>query len=181
MQHRTRRRTECGFAASVSYSFGAKQNERKEQMSEAKIDIKIGQIQFSGEGEQEWVAKQLDKIIAQAEKLIQLAPAENAQNDDGHQRPMGKDSTIAKKTLPVFLSEKNATKNQVKKFLATAVWLESKGKLKMTTRDVSKALNDSKQSRLGNPSDCLNQNVSKGHCEKDGKEFFVTDDGKNSL
>ena len=37
-------------------------------MSDAKIDIKIGQIQFSGQGEQDWVAKQLDKIIAQAEE-----------------------------------------------------------------------------------------------------------------
>lgn len=151
-------------------------------MSNAKIDIKIGQIQFSGEGEQDWVAKQLDKIIAQAEKLIQLAPPENEQDgeEDG-QKPMGKDSAIAKKTLPVFLGERNATKNQVKKFLATAVWLEAKGKGKLTTRDISKALNDSRQSRLGNPADCLNQNVSKGHCEKNGKEFFVTDDGKKSL
>lgn len=149
-------------------------------MSEAKIHIKIGQIQFSGEGEPDWVAKQLDKIVAQAEKLIQLAPPENP-HDDGRHKPMEEDSGIAKKTLPVFLNEKNATKNQVRKFLATAVWLESKGKQKLTTRDVSKALNDSKQTRIGNPADCLNQNVSKGHCEKDGKEFFVTDEGKNSL
>jgi hypothetical protein len=150
-------------------------------MSEGKIEIKIGQIQFSGSGDQDWVAKQLDKIIAQAEKLIQLAPPEEQPDSDGNHKPVGKVSAIAKKTLPVFLGEKNATKNQVKKFLATAVWLESKGKQKMTTRDISKALSDSHQSRLGNPSDCLNQNVSKGYCEKDGKEFFVTDEGKKSL
>jgi hypothetical protein len=151
-------------------------------MSEAKIDIKIGQIQFSGEGDQDWVAKQLDKIIAQAEKLIQLAPTDNPQDDgDGHHKPMGNDATIAKKTLPLFLGEKNATSNQVKKFLATAVWLEAKGKQKMTTGDVGKALKDSKQNKLGNASDCLRQNISKGHCEKDGKDFFVTDDGKKSL
>lgn len=151
-------------------------------MSDAKIDIKIGQVQFSGEGEQDWVAKQLDKIIAQAEKLIQLSPPEKPAGDEGgHHKPMGTDSAIAKKTLPVFLSEKNATKNQVKKFLATAVWLEAKGKEKLTTRDVSTALSDSRQSRLGNPSDCLNQNVAKGYCEKDGKEFFVTDEGKKLL
>jgi hypothetical protein len=150
-------------------------------MSEGKIEIKIGQIQFSGSGEQDWVAKQLDKIIAQAEKLIQLTPQEEQSDEGGNDKPIRKDPSIAKKTLPVFLGEKNATKNQVKKFLTTAVWLESKGKQKMTTRDISKALSDSHQSRLGNPSDCLNQNVSKGYCEKDGKEFFVTDDGKKSL
>lgn len=31
-------------------------------MSEAKIEMKVGQITFSGEGEQEWVAKQLGKV-----------------------------------------------------------------------------------------------------------------------
>jgi hypothetical protein len=46
---------------------------------------------------------------------------------------------------------------------------------------VSKALNDANQKRLGNPAECLNQNVAKGYCEKDGKQFFVTDDGKSSL
>jgi hypothetical protein len=151
-------------------------------VSEAKIEIKIGQVAFSGEGEQDWVAKQLDKIIAQAEKLIQLAPpVENEeQGDDGH-KPMGKDPSIAKKTLASLLQEKNAARNQVKKFLATAVWLEAKGTTRLQTSDVTKALKDANQSRLGNPADSLNKNVSKGYCEKDGKQFFVTDDGKKSL
>jgi hypothetical protein len=151
-------------------------------MSVAKIDIKIGQIQFSGEGDQDWVAKQLDKIIAQAEKLIQLAPPvdENTQNDDEH-KPMKSDSAIAKKTLPAFLSEKAATTKQVKKFLATSVWLEAKGQKRLQTKDVTGALSAANQSRLGNPADCLNQNVSKGYCEKDGNKFFVTDEGKKSL
>ena len=97
-------------------------------MSEAKIDIKIGHIQFSGQGDQDWVAKQLDKIIAQAEKLVQLAPpAEDHNEDSGHHDAMKPDSSIAKKTLPVFLTEKGAKTKQVKKFLATAVWLEAKG------------------------------------------------------
>lgn len=94
---------------------------------------------------------------------------------------MGPDSQIAEKTLSTFLKEKNVTSNQVKKFLATAIWLEAKGKQRMTTGDVTKALKDSSQTRLGNPSDSLNQNVTKGFCEKDGKEFYVTEEGKNSL
>jgi hypothetical protein len=151
-------------------------------MSESKIEIKIGQITFSGQGEPDWVAKQLDKILAQAEKLIQLAPvpSDDGEAGSGH-KPMGKDSAIAKKTLPAFLQEKNATTKQVKKFLATAVWLEAKGQNRLTTGDVTKALGDANQKRLGNPADCLNQNVSKGYCEKDGKQFFVTDEGKSSL
>lgn len=151
-------------------------------MSESKIEIKIGQITFSGQGEQDWVAKQLDKILAQAEKLIQLAPAAGEAAGEGSgSKPMGRDTAVAKKTLPAFLQEKNATTKQVKKFLATAVWLEAKGQSRLTTSDVTKALNDANQKRLGNPTDCLNQNVTKGYCEKDGKQFFVTDDGKSSL
>jgi hypothetical protein len=162
--------------------FGVRQTKRRKSMSEAKIDIKIGQIQFSGQGEQEWVAKQLDKIIAQAEKLIQLAPLQVPPGDGGGDRKhMEKDFTISRKTLPVFLSEKGATKNQVKKFLATAVWLEAKGQNRLQTRDVVAALKTANQSRLGNASDALKKNITKGFCEKDGTQFFVTDEGKKSL
>ena len=154
-------------------------------MSDAKIEIKIGQIQFSSEGEQDWVAKQLDKILAQAEKLVQLAAPEDTGGDggdaDGGRKPMGKDPLIATKTLPVFLAEKGATKNQVRKFLATAVWLEAKGKTRLETRDIAAALTAANQTRLGNPSDSLNKNVGKGYCEKEGRQFFVTDEGKKSL
>ena len=151
-------------------------------MSEAKIEMKVGQITFSGQGEQEWVAKQLDKILAQAEKLVNLAPEEHDEESrDSGKKPMGKDNSIAAKTLPAFLHEKGANSNQVKKFLVTAVWLEAKGQNRLQTRDITKALKDAHQSRIGNATECLNQNVSKGYCEKDGKQFFVTDDGKRSL
>jgi hypothetical protein len=158
-----------------------KQREEGTFMSESKIEIKIGEITFSGQGDADWVAKQLDKILAQAEKLIQLAPSKADREEAPEHKPMGKDSTIAKKTLPAFLQEKSATTKQVKKFLATAVWLEAKGQNRLSTGDVTKALGDSNQKRLGNPADCLNQNVAKGYCEKDGKQFFVTDEGKASL
>jgi hypothetical protein len=151
-------------------------------MSESKIEIKIGQITFLGQGDQEWLAKQMDKVLAQAEKLIKLAPASSDDEDANvGNKPIGKDSSIAKKTLPAFLQEKNATRSQVKKFLATAVWLEAKGQKRIQTVDVTKALKEANQTRIGNPADSLNKNVSKGHCEKDGKQFFVTDDGKSSL
>lgn len=152
-------------------------------MSEAKIEIKIGQIEFSGQGQQEWVAKQLDKILVKAEGLIAIAPSSPELTDikESKHTPMRKDSTIATKTLPSFLNEKGASKSQVKKFLATAAWLEAKGQKRISTRDVTSALKNSNQKRLANAADCLNKNVTKGHCEKDGKQFFVTSEGKNSL
>lgn len=152
-------------------------------MSEAKIQIKVGQIEFSGEGGQEWVAKQLDKILAKAQDLIVLAPpSQDPSQGQGQQHKSGtKSAAIAAKTLPAFLSEKAATKNQVRKFLATATWLEAKGQKRVSTSDVTAALKNANQTRLSNPADCLNKNVTKGYCEKDGKQFFVTDDGKKSL
>ena len=43
-------------------------------MSESKIEINIGEVTLSGQGEPDWVARHLNKILPQAEKLIQLAP-----------------------------------------------------------------------------------------------------------
>jgi hypothetical protein len=87
--------------------------------------------------------------------------------------------SVVRTTLAAFLREKGATANQVKKFLATAVWLHDQAnKNRLTTKDVTKALADANQGRLGNAADCLNKNVSKGYCEKEGKEFYATDDGR---
>jgi hypothetical protein len=151
-------------------------------MPDAKIDISIGALTFHAEGEQKWVGEQLDKLFVHAETLAEVAPPDPAAGASGKEHtPMDSDPDIAKKPLATFLKEKNATAKQVQKFLATAVWLESKGSTRLSTADVAKALKDSNQSRLGNPADCLNQNVKKGFCEKDGDKFFVTTEGKGSL
>ncbi len=154
-------------------------------MYEAKIEFTIGAISFTGEGDKDWVASQLDKILDKAPQLLKLTPEkqveEVASSDSQHHAQMPQDEAIARTTLPSFLQEKGATRNQTKKFLATAVWLTAKGKTRLTTTDITQAIKESNQSRLGNPSDCLNKNVAKGYCEKDGREFFVTQEGKASL
>jgi len=38
-------------------------------MSDTKIEIKIGEISFSGEGNQDWLSGQLDKILDKASEL----------------------------------------------------------------------------------------------------------------
>jgi len=151
-------------------------------MANGKIEFTIGGITFVGEGEAKWVTEQLDKILAKVPELMRIAPRRSETKGIGGKvpPPMGKDSEIANKTLPAFLKEKTAT-THMKKFLATAVWLEAKGASRISTSDVKKALQASKQSKLANPSNCLSQNVAKGYCEKDDKQFFVTEDGKESL
>jgi len=151
-------------------------------MSESKIHIKIGPVEFAGEGRQDWVTKQLDKIIAHADKLVKLAPAAGVPpSEGGGQGDKGKDDSIASMPLAAFLKSKNATKNQLRKFVATAVWLHAKGTKRLETKQITQALKDASQSRIGNPGDALKKNTTKGYCEKDGKQFFVTEEGEKSL
>lgn len=147
-------------------------------MAQAKLEVKVGNICFSGEGDSAWLESQLDKL---------LATAFNGAEDSASEGHLGvitrtpKASTSAG-SLASFLKAKKATTNQVRKFLATARWLNLKGEESLTTALVTKALKDNKQTRLTNPADCLNQNVRKGYCEKQGKKgFFVTEEGVNSL
>ncbi|HEX74589.1 MAG TPA: hypothetical protein G4N93_05505 [Dehalococcoidia bacterium] len=154
-------------------------------MATARIEFTLGSITFSGEGEENWLSTQLDKIIEKAPDLINIVPAIQ---DTGQTRAaiveqgqILSDAAIASQTLPNFLKSKGATGKALHKFLATAIWLHGKGLSRISTSDITKALKDSNQSRLVNPSDCLNKNVSKGLIEKDGKQFFVTDEGKASI
>ena len=66
-------------------------------MTDAKIQIKLGQIDFSGEGQQEWVAKQLDKVIEKAKDLIALAPTLKQLEGNDEFKHKVKDSAIAQK------------------------------------------------------------------------------------
>ena len=155
-------------------------------MADSKLEIKVGSITFSGEGTGDWLSKQLDKVLAKLPELVAVVPQGNGESSDnggsagdsGSGTPSGKVSG----TLASYLKSTGSTSNQVRKFLATAAWLHDTEKRKrLTTKEVSTALNDHNQGKLTNPANCLNQNVGKGHCVKDGKTFYVTPDGRNSL
>lgn len=152
-------------------------------MTNSKIEISIGDFSFRGEGEQEWLASQLDKILDRAETLINLAPPPPAAPLTSSHQPadFSGDEEIAKKALITFLKEKSAASNQVEKFLATSAWLEAKGQKSLSTKDVTSAIKNAAQSRLTNASDALAKNVGKGFCEKEGNQFFVTQEGKEHL
>lgn len=152
-------------------------------MSDTKIQIKIGIVEFSGEGDQEWLSSQLDKILVKIPELLKIEVATSGSHHGNQiEKPDGLKEIPKIKNLALFLKEKNATTVQTKKFLATAAFLQLKGSNRTTTAEISKALKDSNQTKLNNASDCLNQNVTKGFCEKDGeKGFFVTDTGMSEL
>ena len=83
--------------------------------------------------------------------------------------------------LNQFLIDKKSDKNQVRKFLAVAVFLYSRGEEKLSTPMVSRTLKALSMEKLVNASDCLNKNEKKGYCIKNGKEFVLTQDGIHAI
>ena len=150
-------------------------------MPDAKIEVQIGQFKFSGEGEQKWLAEQMDKILKSAHDIIKIAPVSPPSPNSGQGTGNYTPPPVTNEALPQFLQRTNATKSQVDKYLATAEWLHLKGNKLVKTGDITKALKDAHQSRLGNAADCLAKNASKGFCVKEGREFYVTDEGRKHL
>ena len=154
-------------------------------MADAKLRIKLGDLEFEGEGDPAWLTERFDALLEKAPSFLRAPkPGQHDQqgnNDADAHTPIKPDPVIAGKPLGTFLRERKVGENQTKQFLATAVWLESKGQNRMKTGDITKALSDNNQSKLGNPSQCLADNVKQGYCERDKKQFYVTPQGKASL
>jgi hypothetical protein len=143
------------------------------------VTLAYGSVSFSAESENEvWISAQLDKVLGAAEILSQHPTNAQANSKSSSQGDGGEPLNV---TLATYLKSQNADSNQVRRFLATADWLRRKGHDKINTAMVSKALSDNQQKRLGNPADSLNKNVAKGHCEKNGDEFFITPEGLKTL
>lgn len=143
-------------------------------MATAKIRIKVGEIEVDYEGSETFLNKQLPGLVEKLSQLTEKLPP-SKKKGGGHV------VFTASGTLASFLREKNATGSQRMKFLATAEWLHRKGSKHIKTGDVTAALREAQQTRLGNPADCLNKNVAQGYCEKNGSGFFVTDEGRTHL
>ena len=110
----------------------------------------------------------LDKVIAAAPDLVGLAPIPSVADPSGQVGPntaTGAQGPFSA-SLVSHLKARGGDKNQNAKFLATADWLRRRGESLLSTSKVTKALSENQQKRLGNASECLNQNVGKGFCEK---------------
>ncbi len=84
--------------------------------------------------------------------------------------------------LASFLKDRKAASNQVRKFLATSAWLHDTKHLKrLTTKEVTQALSDNNQGRLGNAAQSLINNTTRGMVVKEGRTFDVTDEGREEL
>ncbi len=52
-------------------------------MSDSKIQIKVGIVEFSGEGNQEWLGSQLDKILSKIPELLKIEMSFPEDRTDG--------------------------------------------------------------------------------------------------
>lgn len=142
-----------------------------------KVEIKVGNLSFSAEGDQEWLAEQLRKVIAAAAPAI--AKEESIAARGKSVDPERSSSSVG--TLASYIKAKNGTSNQVQRFLATAGWLHRRGATDLTTAEIVAALLAHRQKALINPPDALNKNCTKGYCEKTKDGFFITPDGWSAL
>lgn len=151
-------------------------------MADVKIEIKIGAVSFSGEGDGKWLSDQLDKVIEKLPMLANVVPIELHSDTGGAKGAQTAATRGNVGTLANFLATKNAKSNKTRKFLATAVWLhESTGANRLATGDVKKAMSQHNQGSVGNASQCLVQNGKQGFTAKDGKQFYVTPEGRAEI
>lgn len=166
-------------------------------MANARIEFKIGNLEFVGEGEQDWVTSQLDKMLERLPNLInerkvssvKVESAEVLKQEITDITPtLFSDSQSRKITsnnvtenLSTFLRKRDAVDKQRRKFLGTAVWLQQNGKQLIKTKEVTDALRAARQVKITNPSHQLNQNISQGFCQKEGNGFYVTPEGVENI
>ena len=147
------------------------------EVRRGKIKLTIGSMRFSGEGDQDWLDQHISKLIetfsqTEFDNSVDSAPTIAEPNQV---------KSLATESLATYLRVKGGDTVQNERFLATAGWLSRRGQKVLTTGAVTRALRDNQQKRLGNASDCLNQNVGKGFCEKTTGGFSITLEGWGHL
>ncbi len=165
-------------------------------MADSKIEFSYDNLHFSCEGEKEWVETQLNQVLNRIPGLNKATPAvktqeaevtsiaETVRRPKGRRPKAGAESAKPETStdpLMDFLRDKKADKNQVRKFLAVAVYLHAHGMEKYSTPLISKTLKNTGIEKLINASDCLNKNEKKGFCIKEDKEFILTDLGIRAI
>ncbi|HEV8417015.1 MAG TPA: hypothetical protein VGQ49_25690 [Bryobacteraceae bacterium] len=155
-------------------------------MADARLEIKAGLVSFVGEGTEDWLAKQLDKLLGKLPEFARLPQSDPdaGKNDGAGQGGQSNNNASSENigSLATYLKEKKATSNQSRKFLATAAWLQLGGMKRITTAEVTKTLSTHNQGKLTNASQCLNNNATSGNVVKDGKkQFYVAEEGFEEL
>ncbi len=77
-------------------------------MSEAKINIKVGHVEFSGEGEQDWLSQQLRKILAKVPEVLhmEISIHKNAREDKKDSNAQSADLSLSMVSIGAKLKPK---------------------------------------------------------------------------
>lgn len=165
-------------------------------MANGRLEFKIGNIEFIGEGEQDWVTEQLKKMLERIPELtkqnnaissspeptIPVTTSDSAKEIANYAPSLGTSSHKAiPENLSTFLRKKDCVDKQRRKFLGAAVWLQLNGKSLIKTKEVTDELKIARQIKITNPSHQLNQNINQGFCQKEGNGFYVTPEGVDNV
>jgi hypothetical protein len=150
-------------------------------MSDSKIQVKVGIVEFSGEGEQEWLAAQLDKILEKVPELLKIEMAmpgnigSNGQNGGGH----GSASSGGVKNLSVLnITGKLGTKSGGDLVTAAGAYLHFIENKQAFSRDeitqtMKKAVGIYKDSMSANLTTTLAQLEKNGTLTKSGNSYSL--------
>lgn len=163
---------------------------KHDRRTEFRLKIGVAEIEFIGDADflKNEIMPAVNRIVSVAESAPKVSNIQEILNigvqsstNDKIYDASSKSATTTVSSLASQIKKHKAEQNQIKRFLVTADWLRLHGNLDLKTVDVSIALRENQQAKLTNPADCLNQNASKGHCEKTTKGFFITPEGLKYL
>ena len=92
-------------------------------MTNGKIEVNVGGLAFSAEGEQEWLAEQLDKILRAAPDVVAAQTTKEKPDAKHAVHETPKSAGTFTDTLASYIKANKGDGNQVQRFLATADWL----------------------------------------------------------
>jgi len=147
-------------------------------MSDSKIQVKVGIVEFSGEGNQDWLAKQLDKILDKVPELLKIEVGdlknENVAGNDGHSKGGKTFSGLSVLNIAGKLSSKSGADVVI----AAAAYLHFvKGKTIFSREELSSTMKDAtgiyKNSMLANLTTTLAQLEKNGTFNKSSTSYSL--------
>ena len=147
-------------------------------MSDSKIQVKVGIVEFSGEGNQDWLAKQLDKILDKVPELLKIEVGET-EPSKGTGSDLGKTGVKKISGLSVLnIAGKLNAKSGADVALAAAAYLHFVGGKAIFSRDeLSSAMKEAtgiyKNSMLANLTKTLAQLEKNGTFNKSSNSYSL--------
>ena len=169
---------------------------RRAGRADMKLKLMIGGFEVSYSGSEEFAEQ---KLLNLTHELIELAASQNlsGRTQEAAELAVPRGSTPMNAAdaaeignsvgqLSDFLrqlQENGLSSTTRDKFLATSAWLHLSGYARITSGNVAEALQEHHETALSNPSHCLNLNIERNYCERDGKNgpYFVTTPGFRHL